>query len=136
MQGQPTTATVVGIIRSDPGETPVVAVSGELDHDSASRLEEALTGVVTAQTHCVLLDLSELHDVDSGGIAVFARLVRRLEQKGWVGMVGVRERVKRVLIMTGLAAHPHIRFFDSLEDATCGLRPAGSPEAAEQNGRP
>jgi anti-sigma B factor antagonist len=119
--------TGVSLVGPATAGAPMLAVTGELDHDSASGLQDALEQVMTPETHCVLLDLSDLQYVDSGGIAVFARLVRRLEAKGWVGMIGVRERVKRVLIMTGLADHPHLRFFQSRDEAACGLRPGAAP---------
>lgn len=117
------TPTVVDVVHSGPYTAPMLRLTGELDHYAAEQFEQALRELVTESTHCILLDLTGLEYVDSGGIAAFSRLLRHLERRGWVGIIGMDERVKRLFVITGLASHPRLRFFDSQKEAFCGFQP-------------
>jgi anti-anti-sigma factor len=115
----------VEILSSHLEGVPLLRVRGELDHQTAGQLETALHEVEEGEDkRCILLDVEDLSYMDSGGISVFVRLLKRLESRGWVGLIGCDERIRRLFVITGLASHPHLRFFKDEEEAICGPPPA------------
>jgi anti-sigma B factor antagonist len=97
----------------------VIAVEGELDMNTAARLERELEVRAAAESP-LLIDLSRCEFIDSTGIALIVRSWQRLEEDGSFALCGVGDQVKRVLDVTGLQStiptHP------SREDAIARLR--------------
>ncbi|WP_406511202.1 STAS domain-containing protein [Streptomyces sp. NBC_00161] len=87
-------------VKSLPGAT-VVALSGELDHDTAEPLRQALE-TAWQDGGRLLVDLSRLDFCDSTGLNVLlhGRLVVR-EAGGSLELVGLHRPVERMFRITG-----------------------------------
>ena len=96
---------------------PLVYVKGELDHDSVEKLRPVVEEELAEQPTVFLLDLSDLTYMDSGGLSLMFDLVRRFESPRWIGAVGTRPAVARLLEMTGLADVPTFAMLSDLEEA-------------------
>jgi anti-anti-sigma factor len=81
----------------------VVAVSGELDLDSAEKLRAALHSP-EAQAPTVVLDLRGLRFIDSSGLSVIVAHHQRAKAAGFrfAVAVGGASSVERLLDLTGL----------------------------------
>jgi stage II sporulation protein AA (anti-sigma F factor antagonist) len=122
-QNGPDINGTVEIESSHLAGVPLLRLRGELDHDTATKLQEALDTVEESDAgRCIFLDLEHLSYMDSGGVSVFLRLLRKLEARGWVGLIGTDDRIRRLFVITGLASHPHLRFFQGEEEAVCGVK--------------
>ena len=96
-QPQPLTVTSTTV----DGAT-VVAVSGEIDHNTAGPLIQALDpGELGEQPH-VVLDMREVGFMDSSGINVLLTAHRDLTPTGWLRLAGVKESVLRTLQIVGV----------------------------------
>jgi anti-sigma B factor antagonist len=82
-------------------------VSGELDMDSAPRLEEALAPLIEASEHFVL-DLGELTFIDSSGLHALVKLSTRMNGSAPLTLGNVPASVQRILDIVGLESLPGI----------------------------
>ena len=82
--------------------TTVIHVAGELDMNTAPRLERELEGPLATGENPLLLDLSACEFIDSTGIALIVRAWQGLGGEGRFALCGVGDQVKRVLGITGL----------------------------------
>jgi anti-anti-sigma factor len=96
---------------------PVLAVSGDLDHSNALDLEKAAGNALQGDNERLLVDLSSCRYIDSGGLAVFLYLVRRLREQGWLGVIGADEDLHRLFEIVGLTQEPAFREVASREEA-------------------
>ncbi|MFF5971245.1 STAS domain-containing protein [Streptomyces sp. NPDC012769] len=109
-----------------PG-TVVLTVTGELDHDTAAPLKEAL--VRLDRSGRVVVDCSGLRFCDSTGLNVLLRArLRMLDGGGRLDLAGLRPPVDRMFEITGARA-----VFRVYESTTAALADApttdGSPAA-------
>ncbi|GAA2435882.1 STAS domain-containing protein [Streptomyces lavendulocolor] len=82
---------------------PVVTVAGDLDHQSAARLRDALRDVPLRPGETLLLDLHGLTFCDSSGISVFIAAHRQAETaQARMALQQVPDTVARVLTVVGL----------------------------------
>ena len=80
----------------------VVAVRGEIDIVTAPALWEALVDVIPDTTRLVV-DLSETAFIDSTGLGVLVRALKRMRHGGGVLVLrGPRPNARKVLNITGL----------------------------------
>ncbi|MFF3322585.1 STAS domain-containing protein [Streptomyces sp. NPDC002889] len=96
--------------------TVVLALRGELDHDTAEPLREALSRHVEAGAERVLVDCSGLGFCDSTGLNVLlhARLSAQ-ELGGRIELAGLRPPVARMFDITG--ARAVFRVYDGVDEA-------------------
>ncbi|MEU2155221.1 STAS domain-containing protein [Streptomyces sp. NPDC019396] len=91
-----------------PGPEPgivVVAVVGELDHDTAEPLRAALDEGIAAGARRVLVDCSALLFCDSTGLNVLLRARLAAKETGaGVELAALRPQVARMLAITGAGA--------------------------------
>lgn len=81
----------------------VLALSGELDMDSAPVLRERIAGLVATGWHQILLDLAELSFCDSAGLSAFIQGDRACAARGgWLRLTGATGHVARVIELSGL----------------------------------
>ncbi|MFI8766578.1 STAS domain-containing protein [Streptomyces sp. R-07] len=111
-----------------PG-TVVLALDGELDHDTAEPLRSALkesSGAVR-----VVVDCSGLRFCDSTGLNVLLRTrLRLLAEGGRVDLAGLRPPVDRIFEITGA-----LRVFRVYEDADAALGdPDTEPRGSDRTG--
>jgi anti-sigma B factor antagonist len=80
-----------------------VGLSGELDMSRALLLEQELRAVEDTGPSCIVIDLSELHFVDSSGLARLIAAHRRSERAGWrLVLVRGSGAVQRLLSLSAL----------------------------------
>lgn len=109
---------------------PLIYVKGELGHDSAEQLRSVIDQELAADPATLILDLSELLFIDSGGLSIMFNLVRRFSDPGWLAVVGANQGIARLLEATGLLDHPNFRLFPDAAAAAAALAAAGPTEAA------
>lgn len=87
-----------------------VAVFGELDHATATGVQEELDSAVGAGGE-VRLDLRACTFIDSSGVGVIVACALRLKETGRTLQIrGARQRVRRTFEIAGLAGHDSVRF--------------------------
>ncbi|MCX4514149.1 MULTISPECIES: STAS domain-containing protein [unclassified Streptomyces] len=95
-------------VETRPGPEPdivVLAVAGELDHDTAEPLRTALDEAVASGARRILVDCGGLLFCDSTGLNVLlrARLAAQ-ENEARVELAALRPQVARMLAITGAGA--------------------------------
>jgi anti-sigma B factor antagonist len=99
------------------GSSTVVAVSGELDMETAPQLRVHLLNLIREDSREVIIDLTELPFMDSSGLQVLLSSKRRAELfDGTLALCGLQTPVSRVLEITGL-----IDYFDVYPNADAAL---------------
>jgi len=100
---------------------PVARVTGELDLSNAPATADAIEAAVPATARALVVDFSGLSFLDSSGVAMLFRLVRRLgDHRQRLHLVAPRgEAVGRVLQIVEFerAAPVHGEFFEALAAA-------------------
>jgi anti-sigma B factor antagonist len=96
---------------SQLGDIPMVEAHGEIDHNNCGSVETALGDALDNGHLMVLLDLRDVTYIDSGGLSVLLSGVRRLRDRGWLGVVGPNPNVRRLLEIVGLLVDPNFRVF-------------------------
>lgn len=85
------------------GDTPVIAVSGEIDVATAPQLRECLHRVVGAGNTTVVLDLLGVSFLDSTALGVLVGALKRCrEQGGDLHVVIADPRILKIFEITGL----------------------------------
>jgi anti-sigma B factor antagonist len=87
--------------RPCPGRV-VVAVSGEIDLHTSGRLRDEFDGLDVTSVERLVVDLSDVGFIDSTGLGVLVAAARRLPVGAPLVLVCHTERVREVLLMTGL----------------------------------
>jgi anti-anti-sigma factor len=96
---------------------PVFAITGEIDHSNASTLSTAVETPLTRGESVILLDLTGVDYIDSGGVSVLLSTVRRLRNRGWLGVINPNENVRRLLEIVGLTVDHGFRTFADQDEA-------------------
>ncbi|MEJ8633306.1 STAS domain-containing protein [Streptomyces sp. NPDC006475] len=104
------------------GTTVVVLLTGELDHDTAEPLREALQQSLETAPERVVVDCGDLQFCDSTGLNVLlrARLTAR-EAGSRLELAALRPPVARMFDITG--AHAVFRVYAGLDEALADDRP-------------
>lgn len=100
-----------------------ISVRGELDLDTAPRLEESLKTARSGEGISVLIDLSNCEFIDSSGVSLIIGGWRDLERKGGderLVLCCPRKQVKRLLKITGVEGS--ISIHDQIDEAIEELR--------------
>jgi anti-sigma B factor antagonist len=94
----------------------VFTVRGELDLDTAPKLEQPLEGALSDGADSIIIDLSECEFIDSTGIALIVRAWQRVDGKapgegeGRLVLCCSNDQVQRLLKITGvessISMHP------------------------------
>jgi anti-sigma B factor antagonist len=109
--------------------TPLVYVKGELDHQTAPQLRAIIDEESAAAPQALLLEMSGLSYMDSGGLSLMFDTLNRMKGKGWLGVVGATGPVSRLMEITGLTDHPGLRILPNLAAASVAL---GHPAKATE----
>lgn len=102
--------------------SPLVIVSGEIDHGSSGALQTKIDTFLDCGDTVILLDLSDVTYIDSGGISVLLSTVRRLRSDGWLAAVSPNANVRRLLEIVGLKVDHGFRLFDDRETAAAAVQ--------------
>jgi anti-sigma B factor antagonist len=88
--------------RQESGCT-VLSVVGEVDVFTAPALDEALTAAIANGGTCVVVDMSGVDFLDSTGLSVLVKALKRIrEANGSLDVVVSADRVAKVFRLTGL----------------------------------
>jgi anti-sigma B factor antagonist len=99
------------------GNAPLIEARGDIDHSNCGSVEAALSSALDEGDVVVLLDLRHVAYIDSGGLSVLLSGVRRVRDRGWLGVVGPNPNVARLLEIVGLLVDPDFRVFEDIEEA-------------------
>ncbi|MFE2886804.1 STAS domain-containing protein [Streptomyces graminifolii] len=93
--------------------TFVVALAGEIDHETGGSLREALDLPNSVAPHAVI-DLSQVTFMDSSGINILIAVHRTLaEAGGWLRLAGATPPVLRIIQLVGIdgiiTCHPTVQ---------------------------
>ncbi|MFD5721455.1 STAS domain-containing protein [Streptomyces sp. NPDC127036] len=82
---------------------PILAITGDLDYDSAPRLRETVNKLTLTRGQVLTLDLAGLEYCDSSGLTVILT-ARNLatEQDADIALAAIPDNVARILSITGL----------------------------------
>ncbi|MFC9589341.1 STAS domain-containing protein [Streptomyces sp. NPDC056944] len=100
--------------------TAVLSVGGELDMETAGRLDDRLTEQLGQGRHHLVLDLSALGFMDSSGLNVLIRSLNRARQTGGnMYLAAPTSAVRRILEITGVTTTipPHAGVAEALAAA-------------------
>jgi anti-sigma B factor antagonist len=103
------------------GDAPLVEAHGEIDHNNCGSVEAAIGAALDEGNLVVLLDLRDVTYIDSGGLSVLLSGVRRLRDRGWLGVLGPNANVRRLLEIVGLLVDPNFRVFSDTAEAEQAL---------------
>lgn len=100
---------------------PLVYLSGELDLHSAGDLRGLLQQELDAGAGSLLLECSELAYIDSGGLSVLFEAAQSFKEEGWLGIVGMKANVHKLVEMTGLLDRPGVRVYQDIASVRAAL---------------
>jgi len=90
-------------VGSKSGNAWVVRAVGEIDADTAEKLERTISGMLDAQVLSVVVNVEDVSYIDSTGAAVLARAAYRLRDKRpSLCLVGASPHVRHVVASAGL----------------------------------
>ncbi len=92
------------IVHTIQGNKILVALQGDLDLTAAPPLREALDELLDRyREKALVLDLSEVHFIDSSGLGVILGRYRKMAGRP-LSLIGVRRSVRAVLELAGITA--------------------------------
>ena len=85
------------------GDRLVISMNAELDHHLAEEMRQVIDDVIDKRgvTH-IVFDFTKVDFMDSAGIGLIMGRYKKVMDKGDITIVGVRESVKRILLISGL----------------------------------
>ncbi|NDC82115.1 anti-sigma factor antagonist [bacterium] len=99
------------------GDVPFVKVSGEIDVYTCPKLHKVLTEIVASGSPKVVLDLENVHYIDSTGLGTIAHAARTLSKSdGHLNVVCNRPQVRKIFEISGLSSK-NISLFDEAAKA-------------------
>jgi anti-sigma B factor antagonist len=110
------------LIQTQLKNTPVLELKGELDHGNSPALGAAIDEVLDAGERIVLLEVSHVDYIDSGGVSVLLSALRRLRGTGWLGIIGPNANVRRLLDIVGLTLDDAFVVFAGPQEAENALK--------------
>lgn len=84
------------------GAHVVLDVSGEVDVHTAPMLDAALTGHLDEGAESLVLDLSAVEFLDSTGLGVLIKTLKRSREQGAAFQLVINDRISKVFRITGL----------------------------------
>lgn len=80
--------------RTDQGEQTILKIAGTLDQASAPELQLVVQQIVDEQRKDVVIDLSELDNIDNAGVTAVVGLYKRVHTDGGgqVKVTGLRDQ--------------------------------------------
>jgi anti-anti-sigma factor len=94
----------------------IIRLSGELDIHSAPEFKDEVLSQLNQGFNTIIIDLDELHFMDSRGLGTFIGLSRSLKDKGGsLKLVCSNQTILKIFQRTGLS--DIFRLFDNREEA-------------------
>lgn len=111
----------MNILVTSLGDTPLLEMQGDIDHSTCGAFGAAFDEVLGRGCPIVLLDLTRVTYLDSGGIGVLLSGARRLRGVGWLGVIGPNQNVHRLLEIVGLFLDSTFRAFADRSSAEAAI---------------
>jgi anti-sigma B factor antagonist len=103
------------------GGTPLIETRGDIDHSTCGSVEAALDEALGTGSGNILVDLSQVTYIDSGGLSVLLSAVRLMRNRGTLGVIGPNPNVRRLLEIVGLLVDPAFQVFEDRGTASAAL---------------
>ena len=100
---------------------PLIETQGEIDHDSCGEVDQLLDEAILQGNPIILVDLTKVSYIDSGGLSVLFSAGRRVREAGWIGLISPNPSVRRLLELVGALADPAFRVFQDKAEAEVSL---------------
>jgi anti-sigma B factor antagonist len=100
------------VVTGKLNQTPLLEVRGDIDHNTCTQLATAFDEALSGGSRQIILDLSEVSYIDSGGLSVFFSAARELRPEGWLGVINPNPHVRRLFELVGLLIDSNFRLFD------------------------
>lgn len=101
---------------------PVIKVSGEVDHFEAPRLKAEIGQLLDRKVRSLVLDLSDVSYIDSGGITVLFWAMHQVgPAEGRVGLVVTGREVRSILDLVSIPQLPAFSVYETAEEAVAAL---------------
>jgi anti-sigma B factor antagonist len=111
----------ISVSRTNAGDVPIVAVSGEVDVYSAPALKDNITELLQSGVTTLIVDLSGVAFLDSTGLgALVDARAATSDAGGSLPLVCSQERILKLFTITGLDGV--FTIYPSIGDAVAGLR--------------
>jgi len=89
-------------VQDTRGRHAVVQLTGVMDMDTVTPLDDALTGLIDQSHPHLVLDVTRVSFCDSTGLNTLLRTLRRTEAAaGSLALVGASESLRRIMVITG-----------------------------------
>jgi anti-sigma B factor antagonist len=111
----------MNIVTTSLKDTPLLETQGDIDHNTCEAIEAALNKSLGTGARVILLDLSNVSYIDSGGLSVLFSAARRLRPDGWLGVIKPNANIRRLLELVGLLVDPGFKVFEEREDAEAAV---------------
>ena len=109
------------IEKESRGSVQIVRFAGSLDMYSFPRLESQLNALFDQAQYCVVLDCRRLDYVGSAGLGALISLAKRArEQKGDVRLLGVPDRIYKIIELLGFTKV--LTVYNTEEEALAGFQ--------------
>lgn len=84
-------------------DIPVINIVGEIDVYTCPQLRSKLTELVETGNHSIILNLENIHYIDSTGLGTIAHTARSVEtNKGKICIVCTKNQIKKIFEVSGL----------------------------------
>lgn len=98
------------------GDAHIVRLIGEINLRNSPEIREMLLGLLLERPRLLIIDLEQVHYMDSSGVGTLVELKRRSEQNGArFALATLQPRVKNLFQMTKLDLF--FRIFNSVQEA-------------------
>ena len=102
-------------------EVPLLILAGEIGHESCPELRRALESILVEDVDRLLLDFTDVRYIDSGCVGLLWAVFRSVAGRGWMGVIGADNNIRRILSVVGLVEDDTFRLFAVREDAKRAL---------------
>lgn len=110
-----------------PSNIELVRVNGRLDQTLTPQLEAVLNDILDKETYQIIVDLTQVNYVNSGGLRCLVSVWRKArQQEGDLVLSGLNERLAEIFSMVGFDKVFHI--FPTLETAQQAFKETSDSE--------
>jgi anti-anti-sigma factor len=120
-RGLTTVGGAVEVFEDHVSGVPLLRVEGFVDHVAAPILEGAVARALKDSDSRILIDLSECGYLDSRALSVLLHVLRQVQGKGWLGVLGPDPNLQRLFDIVGLTSSKWFRLFREAEQAGAAL---------------
>jgi anti-anti-sigma factor len=109
------------VVQTTLSGIPVLRIVGEVDHANSSEVDAAAKAALALGGSRLLVDLTDCSYIDSAGLGVLLSVHKMVQDTGWLGVIGAKAGVLRLLEIVGLTTGPSFRLFSDVQEASATL---------------